>query len=619
MFHELSAEGLGELLRGAGDSEVVGELWRAERSRRLLFLRAFLDQAGTPGPAGEGRWEASVKEAWALLERVQDEEPQAVEDAVMAPGTGVWVASVLRCLRDSRTRARDTVPVEARVGHLAALAATAAARAGIRFDIAVPMRRGFVPFPGLGCAVLPVPGESPEWASALVTGEDGRLRITAGDAEVVVGADREVPSPGWLPTRRLTWGRPEASTVLAASVVLEAHDPYRAFSGPGAPRAVAEGEVRLWRSLLAEAWEVLSRAEPAQAEAMRHAVVSVAPAERRERFRPYSSSAGEAFGGVHVSLPDGAAQLAATLTHEFQHIKLGALIHLEPLLRRTRTKEDRRELFYAPWRDDPRPLDGLLQGIYAFFGVARFWRAHRRVADGAEAALAHFEFALWREQVGPVLNRVRHHERLTALGRRLLETLAEECAAWPDEDVPGTELRMAREAVADHRARWREHHVRPPEEGVDEAVRAWREGAERPSALLAGEPRVSADPGAGFLDTAAVLARHRLTDPEGDWRAEGAVRGAGVADVLLCCGEREAARRVLVEQLAAGKGGTGAWAVLGRALSGGPTARDAAAAQVLLRRPERVRAVHEALCDGTGERVDPVRLAAWVGGAGRGL
>jgi len=36
-----------------------------------------------------------------------------------------------------------------------------------------------------------------------------------------------------------------------------------------------------------------------------------------------------------------------------------------------------KELFYAPWRDDPRPLLGLLHGIYAFTAVHRIgWWLH---------------------------------------------------------------------------------------------------------------------------------------------------------------------------------------------------------------------------------------------------
>lgn len=40
----------------------------------------------------------------------------------------------------------------------------------------------------------------------------------------------------------------------------------------------------------------------------------------------------------------------------------------------TLTVPDDGQRFYAPWRDDARPVSGLLQGAYAYLGLSRFWR-----------------------------------------------------------------------------------------------------------------------------------------------------------------------------------------------------------------------------------------------------
>lgn len=602
-FHTLSAEGIRSLVDGDEQGETVGELWRAERSRRLLFLRALYDRVS----GGTEAAEAAVTEAWSLLERAQRTAPEAVEDILMAPGTGVWVSSALRRLRDGSA---EEPPLWVTTGHLSTLAVAAATRARLAFSLEVPVCWGTVSLPGLGCATFPC---TEPWTVARATGHDGTLRIATADTEVRVGHDWQRPATGWLPTRRLVLGPEESSLRL----VLEEHDPYRAFSGPQAPRVLSPAEDGAWRSALAETWTILLRDEPTVADAMqRGALVSIAPAEPRERFRPYSSSAGEAFGGVSASLPDSPDQLAATLVHEFQHIKLGAVIHLDPLLYRAEAPDEREELFYAPWRDDPRPLEGLLQGIYAFFGVTRFWRSHRRVTEARRSPLADFEFAFCREQVWSTLNAVRHHARLTPVGHHLLDSMRELCARWLTEEVPDEELRLAREARADHRARWRAHHLRPSARAVEEAVRAWRRGDKRPPALLAAPPRPAPDTGAGCLDTAAVLARHGIVDPQGEWTrsAGNPVRGAGQADVLLARGERAAARRLLVGQLLTGDHPAGTWAILGRALADHP--EHGAASRLLLRFPERARATQEALA-AYGDRADPVRLAAWLAeGAG---
>lgn len=602
-FHRLSAAAVAALARGEGDGTVVAELLRAERSRRLLLLRALDNEAqheDIPPP---------YMEAWALLERVQRHAPEAFEDVMMSPNTGMWVSLAVRRVRG---RAYEDAPLWVVLGHLAALAAAAAARAGLDFSITVPVRGGRVPMPTLGCAVLP---ETEPWSTAQVTGRAGRLQITGARGEVEVAAGWDRRGPGWLPVRRLTLGSGEHAKPL----VLEELDPYRTFPRPSEPCPLSRAEARRWESLLAGAWEVLLRDEPESAQAMRYGLTSVAPTPARERFRPHSSTAGDAFGGLTASRPDDLGQLAATLVHEFQHTKLGGLMHMGPLTVQPPEGWAQEELLYAPWRDDPRPLGGLLQGIYAFFGVTRFWRTHRYAADAAYAQLAHFEFALWRIQVWSTLTDVRGHERLTPLGRQVLECLTERCARWLTDEVPDAPLRLAREAADDHLARWRAHHLRPSASAVEETVRAWWRGDARPPAVLSARPALVADTEARFLDSAAVLARLSLSEPDGKWRHTaarhggnaGGVDGADEGDVLLACGDRAAARTAFAARLSGKVLPVGAWVGLGRALTDDPN--QAAASRLLLSFPERALAVQDTLAATTGRGADPVHLAAWLG------
>ncbi|MEU4997350.1 HEXXH motif domain-containing protein [Streptomyces sp. NPDC021622] len=599
--HRLSAAGFHALARGDGGKAVVEELLAAERSRRMLLLRALHDglSGGGASPAADGD-AISYREAWALLERAQGRAPDVFEDILMSPHTGMWMSLALRRLRGVPS---EDAPLWAVVGHLSALAAAAGARAGLDFSITVPVRRGVAFLPTLGCAELE--GAEP-WGTAQVVARDGQVRISGAPVgAVVVSTGPARGGPGWHSVRRLELGVTEHQKRLS----LEELDPYRTFPRPSDPVLLSPADARTWEGVLADAWEVLLRDEPETAEAMRVGLKSVTPTPARERFRPHSVTAGDAFGGVMASLPDDAAQLAATLVHEFQHIKLGGLMRLRPL--NVNGPESAEELFYAPWRDDPRPLGGLLQGIYAFVGVTRFWRAHRHSADAGRAPLAHFEFALWRTQVTSTVGLVRTHEGLTPLGRRVLEVLGERCAQWMGDDVPAAELELAQEVAADHRARWRAHHLRPPAAAVEEAVLAWQRGDEGPPAGLAGEPVLVPDTESRFLDTAAVLARHRLSGADRDMYG---VEGADEADVLLCRGERAAARDAFTARLT-GKGAPlDAWAGLGRALAGAAPHRDAA--WLLRHFPERACAVQSALENTTGQGADPVRLAGWLGRAG---
>ncbi|GAA1903202.1 HEXXH motif domain-containing protein [Streptomyces durmitorensis] len=607
--HRLSAAGFRALARGEGGRAVVVELLAAERSRRMLLLRALYDGLSGGGVSAEGPTPPagaaalSYREAWALLERAQRTAPDVFEDILMSPHTGMWLSLALRQLRGASF---EDAPMWAVAGHLSALAASAGARAGLDFSVAVPVRRGIAFLPTVGCAELKV---AESWSTAQVVSREGKLRIIGEQGAVVVGPGREGGAPGWRAVRRLSLGVKRPQKCLA----LEEFDPYRTFPQPSEPLFLSETDARVWQGMLTDAWELLLRDEPESAEAMRVGLMSVTPTPARERFRPHSVTAGDAFGGVMASRPDDATQLAATLVHEFQHIKLGSLMRLRPLnltgpgLGPHPGPGLAEELFYAPWRDDPRPLGGLLQGIYAFAGVTRFWRSHRQSADPAQAGLTHFEFALWRTQVSSTVELVRTHERLTPLGRQVLDALRERCAEWSDESVPAAELRLAQEVAADHRARWRAHHLRPPAAAVQEAVRAWRRRDDRPPPVLAGEPVLVPDAGARFLDTAAVLARHRLSGAGGDGRG---AEGAEDADVLLARGDLAGARGAFAALLSGTGTPFGAWAGLGRALAGDEAHEGAS--WLLRNHPERACAVQGALRNATGQGADPVRLAAWL-------
>lgn len=420
--HVLSPRSFDELLGGGGGPATVDTLRRTERSWRLLVVRALLDSAATapPGPL------PPLEEGWRLLSRAwaaSEEAREAVEGLLGYPAVGVWASHTLRRLRGT---AQDDAPLWADTGHLHAIAAAAAVRAGLEFRAEIPVRHGWAVLPALGAMRVPGPAD---WDVAEVSASAGRVRI----------AGRPLEGPDW---HALTELRAAGCTLL-----LDDTDPYRDLRKPGRVEPVATaGE---WQELFAPAWDILRRTDTEGARALARGLVSVVPRPRAERFRPHSASSGEAFGGALASAPDDAEQFASTLVHEFQHNKLSAFMHLFTLYD---DRDDR--LHYAPWRDDPRPLGGLLQGVYAFFGVTAFWR--RRVH-----VLGQFEFALWRCQTAHALRAIGFADGLNELGRRLVAELTRRVEPWLDEPVDVRARTAAALAVADHRASWRAHHLRP--------------------------------------------------------------------------------------------------------------------------------------------------------------
>ncbi|MFV2085576.1 HEXXH motif domain-containing protein [Micromonospora sp. LOL_021] len=549
----------------------------------LNGLASAGDKSGNLVPASE---------AWQLVVAADRADPGVAEDVLAQPQVGIWAAHLLRRL-NGWDQGSGTPPLWAEAGYLHTLAASAAIRAGLTFELTVPARDGMVVLPTIGSAAVPDAGP---WSTAHISCVNGVFEVLAADGSPVG------PGTGaWRPPIIVT----ATADGLALSVELMDRDRYRDLRGPAAPRSLSPTEVTQWQRLLAEAWSILVREQPERAPAIAATLRALTPVQSRERFRYLSASGGEAFGNVLLSGLDDAVDLAVTLVHETQHQKLGALLHLL-----TFHDEDADRRYYAPWRDDPRPLSGLLQGVYAFAGITEFWSRHQ---SPEHADLAGFELSLWRGQTSGSLQTLIASGRLTLRGRQFLELLHGPVQACLDKPVPGPVERLARMAAIDHRAMWRGHHLVVDPASAEALADAWRRG--RPAVVPAGNCRVtpSTSPEVGLFDTRAVLIRHQLTDPAAMRRMRdnpdlltATVSGARPADALLISGDRWAAQAAYAEIIAADPASVHAWVGLGLARS---EQTGDAAARALLSRPELVLAVASLL----EPSPDPVRLAAWLG------
>ena len=153
----------------------------------------------------------------------------------------------------------------------------------------------------------------------------------------------------------------------------------------------------------------------------------------------------ESFGTVAMSRQPDKYTCAETLVHEAQHLKLCALLDLVPMTRRP----DDGQRYYAPWRTDPRPASGLLQGAYAFLGVSGFWRGQLACRLGtAVRQRAQAEFARWRDGVALVVETLLGSGQLTEDGENFVATMARVLDAWWREPVPAP--RSSSRGTSDH-------------------------------------------------------------------------------------------------------------------------------------------------------------------------
>lgn len=597
-WHCVSHADIDDLAKGVESEATLTALLRAERSYRRLVLRAALDAARQENISPL----APADVAWDLLVRADRRNPRGTAEMLELPQVGTWASRVLRRIHG---QLHDDMPLWVDLGYLHALAVAAAIRAKLLFKIAVPVMRGYLSLPSLGFTYFP---ELVDWATAEIRPEDQGIVAVTSSGTVALSFCWDGSTPGWHSPVRLQM----ASRNSTISVTLEDSDPYRYYLGVEPPVFLSASVSRRWQFLFEGAVGLLLEDHPAEARAINAIWSSLVPLSSGEQFREQSSSSGDAFGSISASLPSDHFQFAVSLVHEIQHAKLGALLHLVDLM-----EGGESHVFYAPWRDDPRPLQGLIQGIYAFFGMTRFWRDRAEVNGVGDAALAHFEFALWRMQVGRAVAEAGVQPELTRLGQRFLAGIAKTVSSWMSDPVPDSQADLARLAAVDHRASWRIYHLRPPTDAVREIADAWTARRCAPRPLPRKPSELRADPAPPYLDVRATMIRHLLAGPERffsldqDGRANELVSGASAADTALVAGRHHDALRLYIDELAADNDRGLAWSGLGLVLG---RIGNHGAARVLLGRPELVRAVSREVGHREGHRPRPVALATWLGG-----
>jgi HEXXH motif-containing protein len=269
--------------------------------------------------------------------------------------------------------------------------------------------------------------------------------VIAGSRGVVVPADPHLDAPGWHGLRDLT----AIAGGKTVQLTIDDLDPYRMPAANGLGARLEAHEVETWQSTFRAAWALLVRHHWTTADEIGAAIRVLTPLAWSPSGQ-LSASSRETFGCVALSAPPDGRTFAVTLAHEVQHAKLAALLDLVRLTRR-----DDETRYYAPWRDDPRPLGGLLQGAYAYVGVTGFWRRQRHHENGDGALHAHTEFARWRAAVDMAIETLTASEQLTSTGKSFVAGMAGTLRSWCDEPVPVAALTIAHRKTERHRARWR--------------------------------------------------------------------------------------------------------------------------------------------------------------------
>lgn len=403
---------------------------------------------------------------------------------------------------------------------------------------------------------------------------------------------------GWSPLARIGSTEPGDS----AGMVLDHLSPYRDFRSLRDPGEMPGADLRAWDGLVRDTSDLLRREHPVAHRMVTRTIRTLVPVEGQSPLRAVSASVPDAYGAVTVSRASDASAFAATLIHEARHQILTALADLVPLF--TPVRQGPELAYFAPWREDARPLRGLLYGAHAFAGVASYWR-DRRALDGERAD---FEFALHRWQLQVALGSLRNATGLTEVGGRVVAAIAESARDWWAEPVFGPPGQLAEMCCRDQWATWRAVNLAVEVSEADELAGKWLAGSSPPPCLPAARAAVPRThvPGGGAR---TWLARLWFSDRE----AFGQVRAAldcGTLNPLGITGATPADAAVVADDTKdalvgyrKSAPGVDSWIGIGLA--------DARAA-MLVERPELVLALHMALLRRGVEPPGPEELAEWL-------
>ena len=201
-------------------------------------------------------------------------------------------------------------------GYLAAAAAAAAIRAGVRFETDVPARDGRILLPGLG------------YFHGI--DQDSWVRLRSDGKRLTVGTLTEVPCAALIPDDGSGetiphWQGTRMARAVADgrtwTVLLETADQYLdRFELPMSATLTAD-EIANWQDRIQSAWEILVTHHDWAADSIAAGVSVLVPLRASADTTLDSATTPTAFGAIAATLPPDPIIMAEILVHEFQHLE----------------------------------------------------------------------------------------------------------------------------------------------------------------------------------------------------------------------------------------------------------------------------------------------------------
>ncbi|MEG4308302.1 MULTISPECIES: aKG-HExxH-type peptide beta-hydroxylase [unclassified Microcoleus] len=205
-----------------------------------------------------------------------------------------------------------------------------------------------------------------------------------------------------------------------------------------------------WLSTLEEAWFLIDSCSSLLASEIFIGVQSLVPVHSHAIDVHRSQTFREIPGLLVLSWMSDTSVIVEALVHEYHHHKLNALLNLDPII----VEGSLEAIYYSPWRDDPRPLSGILQGIYVFQAVLEF--EHKILKTDIpllqEKRLQQRVYAA-KQQLLTALKVLKINAVFSLIGQALIEAIKENINRVEPE-ISQTEKQLIDVKLKEHQQKW---------------------------------------------------------------------------------------------------------------------------------------------------------------------
>ena len=238
----------------------------------------------------------------------------------------------------------------------------------------------------------------------------GSGMLTFGEHRVSLSQKLSVTNKiGFIPDISLSTS---SGDVVIASNISGLGDAYHS----NAPVIKSVTALKKWSETLEKAISILSEIDQELAAGCLRLSVAICPLHCGGTSFG-SSSPGDIIGLVFLPGVEDPYDVAECLLHESLHQKL---YHAEEGAQLFVGENGDHEIYYSPWRSDPRPLRMLVHGAFVFTGVAHLWKAIGASAnDDDRRRKAAYHLYYRANQARRAMDVVAKYGEMTAFGSKV--------------------------------------------------------------------------------------------------------------------------------------------------------------------------------------------------------